>query len=55
MAARVVGCSTIVALDLTEQIAGKTALQEAAAKIAERLLPKLLNPDGEKKPGKGKK
>ncbi|MFM9961819.1 MAG: CsgG/HfaB family protein [Planctomycetaceae bacterium] len=46
---------TTVALDLTEQIAGKTALQEAAAKIAERMLPKLLNPEGEKKPGKGKK
>lgn len=32
---------TAVALDRTEQIAGKTALQEAAAKIAERMLPKL--------------
>lgn len=32
---------TSVALDLTEQIAGKTALQNAAASIAERLLPKL--------------
>ena len=40
---------TTVALDLTEQIAGKTALQEAAAKIAERMLPKLLDPDGAKK------
>lgn len=46
---------TTVALDLTEIIAGKTALQEAAAKIAERMLPKLLNPEGDKKPGKGKK
>lgn len=46
---------TTVVLDLTEQIAGKTALQDAAAKIAERLLPKLVNPDGAKKPGKGKK
>ncbi len=45
---------TTVALDLTEQIAGKTALQEAAAKIAERMLPKLLDPEGDKK-GKGKK
>jgi TolB-like protein len=45
---------TTVTLDLTEQVAGKTALQEAAAKIAERMLPKLLNPDGDKK-GKGKK
>lgn len=40
---------TTVALDLTEQIAGKTALQEAAAKIAERMLPKLLDPDAAKK------
>jgi serine/threonine protein kinase/TolB-like protein len=31
-----------VAVDLTEQIAGKAALQEAAAAIAERLLPQLL-------------
>jgi hypothetical protein len=31
-------------VDLTEQIAGKTALQEAAAVLAERLLPKLVNP-----------
>ncbi len=46
---------TTVTLDLTEQIAGKTALQDAAAKIAERMLPKLLNPEGDKKPGKGKK
>ena len=34
---------TSVALDLSEQVAGKTALQEAAASIAERLLPKLVN------------
>ena len=32
---------TAVEVDLTEQIAGKTALQAAAAEIAERLLPKL--------------
>jgi hypothetical protein len=32
---------TTVATDLTEQIAAKTALQEAAAMIAERLLPKI--------------
>jgi TolB-like protein len=32
---------TTVATDLTEQIAAKTALQEAAAVIAERLLPKI--------------
>jgi len=33
---------TSVAIDLNEQIAGKSALQEAAATIAERLLPKLV-------------
>ena len=33
---------TAVVVDLTEEIAGKSALQEAAAQIAERLLPKLV-------------
>jgi hypothetical protein len=33
---------TSVAVDLTEQIAGKAALQEAAAEIVERFLPKLV-------------
>ena len=33
---------TAVVVDLTEQIAGKAALQEAAAQIAERLLPRLV-------------
>lgn len=33
---------TSVHVDLTEQIAGKTALQEASATIAERLLPKIV-------------
>lgn len=33
---------TAIAVDLGEQVAGKTALQDAAAQIAERLLPKLL-------------
>ena len=33
---------TRVAVDLVEQIAGKQALQEAAADIAERLLPKIV-------------
>ena len=33
---------TAVIVDLTEQIAGKAALQKAAAEIAERLLPKLV-------------
>jgi TolB-like protein len=33
---------TAVVVDLTEQLAGKAALSEAAAKIAERLLPKLV-------------
>lgn len=40
---------TTVTLDLTEQIAGKTALQDAAAKIAERMLPKIADPEGAKK------
>jgi TolB-like protein len=44
---------TSVAVDLTEQIAGKSALQEAAANIAERMLPKLV--EGQKdKPAKKK-
>lgn len=34
---------TAVVVDLTEQIAGKAALQEAAAQIAERLLPQLVD------------
>ncbi len=33
---------TTVVVDLTEEIAGKSALQEAAAQITERLLPKLV-------------
>ena len=33
---------TTVVVDLTEEIAGKSALQEAAARIAERMLPKLV-------------
>lgn len=33
---------TAVDVDLTEQIAGKKALQEAASQIAERMLPKLV-------------
>ena len=33
---------TAVVVDLSEQLAGKAALQEAAAQIAERLLPKLV-------------
>ena len=35
---------TCVAVDLTEQIAAKNALQEAGAAVAERLLPKIVNP-----------
>lgn len=35
---------TAVVVDLTEQIAGKAALQQAAAAIAERLLPALVKP-----------
>lgn len=37
-----------VAVDLAEHIAGKTALQDAAASIAERLLPKLVVSKGRK-------
>lgn len=36
---------TRVAVDLVEQIAGKQALQDAAADVAERLLPKLIAHD----------
>ncbi|MGA2137804.1 MAG: CsgG/HfaB family protein [Verrucomicrobiia bacterium] len=35
---------TTVAVDLSEHLAGKTALQDAAAKLTERLLPALLKP-----------
>ncbi|QDV45416.1 Curli production assembly/transport component CsgG [Stieleria neptunia] len=41
-----------IGVDLTEQIAGKSALQHAAASIASRLLPKLVKP---KHPNKKKK
>ncbi len=47
---------TSVHVDLTEQLAGKTALQEASATIAERLLPKLVerfNKDNEKESESG--
>jgi TolB-like protein len=40
---------TTVVVDLTEQIAGKTALQEAAADILERLLPKITKSAPDKK------
>ena len=44
-----------VAVDLGEQLAGKTALQEAAANIAERMLPKLAGGKADnKKAAKGK-
>jgi hypothetical protein len=33
---------TTVVVDLTEQLAGKAALQEVAARLAERLLPKIV-------------
>jgi TolB-like protein len=36
---------TTLVVDASEQIAGKTALQNAAADIAERLLPKLVTPE----------
>lgn len=38
-----------VAVDLMEQIAGKSALQSAAAEIAERLLPKIVPGDKKEK------
>lgn len=46
---------TAVAVDLTEQLAGKTALQEAAASLAERLLPKLVKPEPEKRAAPAKR
>lgn len=33
---------TVMGVDLTEQIAGKSALQQAALELAERLIPKML-------------
>ncbi len=44
---------TTVVVDLTEQVAGKSALQDAAARIAERLLPKIATSE-EKERGKKK-
>ena len=38
---KLVNRQTSVAVDITEQTAAKTALQNAAAELAERLLPKL--------------
>ena len=35
---------TAVMVDLTEQLAGKAALQEAPARIAERMLPRIVKP-----------
>jgi len=40
---------TAVAVDLVEQIAGKAALQKAAATIAERMLPKLVTKNEDKR------
>lgn len=40
---------TVIMVDMTEQIAGKSALQKAAAMIAERMLPKLVAKPDEKK------
>ena len=42
------------AVDSTELIASKQALQQAAATIAERLLPKVASPEKEKRGGKKK-
>ncbi len=33
---------TVIVVDLSEEIAGKSALQKAACQIAERILPKLV-------------
>jgi len=38
-----------VALDLTEQISGKSALQEAAAAMAERVLPAVAKAQAHRK------
>ena len=35
---------TTVGVGITEQVAAKSALQEAAAIVAERLLPKIVEP-----------
>jgi ribosomal protein L14 len=35
---------TALVVDLSEQVAGKAALQAAAADLAERLLPKIVTP-----------
>jgi TolB-like protein len=43
---------TAVVVDLTEQLAGKAALQEAAAQIADRLLPKIAKRTPDRKDGK---
>jgi TolB-like protein len=41
-----------VAVNLSEQLAGKGALQDAAANIAERLVPKLAGGESDEKPAK---
>lgn len=41
---------TVIRTDLTEILAGKAALQEAAAKMAERILPKLADTDMQTQP-----
>lgn len=40
---------TVIVVDVSEQIAGKSALQKATAEIAERLLPKLVTKPSEQK------
>ncbi|NJM35267.1 MAG: hypothetical protein HC850_11770 [Rhodomicrobium sp.] len=39
---------TAVAVDLSESIAGKLALQDAAGQLAERLLPRIVAPEPKK-------
>lgn len=39
---------TVLVVDVSEQVAGKTALQNAAADLAERVLPKVVAPEKKK-------
>ena len=39
---------TVMVVDVSEQVAGKSALQAAAAQLAERVLPKLVAPEKKK-------
>ena len=39
---------TVMVVDVSEQVAGKSAVQAAAAQLAERILPKLVAPEKKK-------